>query len=82
MTTTAGHSFYIGPVGFFYDQVNDTGSWEPLVIMYICKTYYLHFCMKCKGYYFVGVCAQRGYKRHIDSPSTMSGLRYFSRQVS
>jgi hypothetical protein len=39
-------------------------------------------CMKCKGYYFVGVCAQRGYKRHIDSPSAMSGLRYFSRQVS
>jgi hypothetical protein len=31
MTTTAGHSFYIGPIGFFYNQVNDTGSWEPLV---------------------------------------------------
>jgi hypothetical protein len=31
MTTTAGHSFYIGPIGFFYYQVNDTGSWEPLV---------------------------------------------------
>ena len=30
MTTTAGHSFYIGPIGFFYNQVNDTGSWEPL----------------------------------------------------
>ena len=26
MTTTAGHSFYIGPIGFFYYQVNDTGS--------------------------------------------------------
>jgi hypothetical protein len=26
MTTTAGHSFYIGPIGSFYDQVNDTGS--------------------------------------------------------
>ena len=26
MTTTAGHSFYIGPIGFFYNQVNDTGS--------------------------------------------------------
>jgi hypothetical protein len=22
MTTTAGHSFYIGPIGFFYNQVN------------------------------------------------------------
>jgi hypothetical protein len=26
MTTTAGYSFYIGPIGFFYNQVNDTGS--------------------------------------------------------
>ena len=33
MTTTAGHSFYIGPIGSFYNQVNDTGSWEPLVII-------------------------------------------------
>jgi hypothetical protein len=32
MTTTAGHSFYIGPIVFFYNQVNDTGSSEPLVI--------------------------------------------------
>jgi hypothetical protein len=32
MTTTAGHSFYIGPIGCFYIQVNDTGSWEPLVM--------------------------------------------------
>jgi hypothetical protein len=31
MTTTAGHSFYIGLIGSFYYQVNDTGSWEPLV---------------------------------------------------
>jgi hypothetical protein len=31
MTTTAGHSFYIGPICSFYNQVNDTGSWEPLV---------------------------------------------------
>jgi hypothetical protein len=31
MNTTAGHSFYIGPIGSFYNQVNDTGSWEPLV---------------------------------------------------
>ena len=34
MTTTAGHSFYIGPIGFFYNQVNDTGSWEPLVSVF------------------------------------------------
>ena len=26
MTTTAGHRFYIGPIGSFYNQVNDTGS--------------------------------------------------------
>jgi hypothetical protein len=41
MTTTAGHSFYIGPIGFFYNQVNDTGSWEPLVgsqINLFCQT--------------------------------------------
>jgi hypothetical protein len=31
MTTTAGHSFYIEPIGFFYNQVNDTSSWEPLI---------------------------------------------------
>ena len=31
MTTTAGHSFYIEPIVFFYNQVKDTGSWEPLV---------------------------------------------------
>ena len=30
MTATAGHSFYIGS---FYNQVNDTGSWEPLVCL-------------------------------------------------
>jgi hypothetical protein len=32
MTTTAGNSFYIGPIGSFDYQVNDTGSWEPLVM--------------------------------------------------
>jgi hypothetical protein len=32
ITTTAEHSFYIGLIGSFYNQVNDTGSWEPLVI--------------------------------------------------
>ena len=26
MTTTAGHSFYIEPIGSFDNQVNDTGS--------------------------------------------------------
>jgi hypothetical protein len=26
MTTIAGHSFYVGPIGSFYNQVNDTGS--------------------------------------------------------
>jgi hypothetical protein len=26
MTTTAEHSFYIGLIGSFYNQVNDTGS--------------------------------------------------------
>jgi hypothetical protein len=33
MTTTAGHSFYIGPIGSVYNQVNDTGSSEPLVCL-------------------------------------------------
>jgi hypothetical protein len=28
----AWHSFYIGPIGSSYNQVNDTGSWEPLVL--------------------------------------------------
>jgi hypothetical protein len=49
MTTTAGHSFYIGPIGFFYNQVNDTGSWEPLVLyamFYFFMSQYL-FCRKC-----------------------------------
>ena len=32
MTTTAGHSFYIGPIGSFY---NDTGSWDPLVLFQV-----------------------------------------------
>jgi hypothetical protein len=35
MTTSAGHSFYIGPIGSFDKQVNDTGSWEPLVLLAI-----------------------------------------------
>ena len=43
MTTTAGHSFYIGPIGSFYNQVNDTGSWEPLVC--IC----VHFHISISG---------------------------------
>ena len=41
MTTTAGHSFYIGPIVFFYNQVNDTGSWEPLVVDLNSATVYL-----------------------------------------
>jgi hypothetical protein len=38
MTTTAGHSFYIGPIGSFYNQVNDAGSWEPLVFFTVTGT--------------------------------------------
>jgi hypothetical protein len=35
-----GHnSFYIGPIGSFYNQVNDTGSCEPLVNI---KLYQVH----------------------------------------
>ena len=30
----ARHSFYIGPIGSFNNQVNDTGSREPLVYIY------------------------------------------------
>jgi hypothetical protein len=33
MTTTEEHSFYIGPIVFFFKQMNDTGSWEPLVYL-------------------------------------------------
>jgi hypothetical protein len=40
MTTTAGHSFYIGPIGSFYNQINDTGSWEPLVIINISEMFH------------------------------------------
>ena len=43
MTTTSGHSFYIGPIGSFYNQVNDTGSWEPLVIIIIIVKVFLYF---------------------------------------
>jgi hypothetical protein len=46
MTTTAGHSFYIGPIGFFYNQVNDTGSSEPLVLLAI----YCHSPCEFKKY--------------------------------
>ena len=52
MTTTAGHSFYIGPIGSFYNQVNDTGSWEPLIvtsyllsIIVILFTYLIFYCI-------------------------------------
>jgi hypothetical protein len=43
MTTTAEHSFYIGPIGSFYNQVNDTRSWEPLVIYFYILFIYLYF---------------------------------------
>ena len=36
MTTTAGYSFYLRPIVFFYNQVNDTGSSEPLVQFCAC----------------------------------------------
>jgi hypothetical protein len=48
MATTAGHSFYIGPIGFFYNQVNDTGSWEPLVFLFI---FLFTFCIYRKLQY-------------------------------
>jgi hypothetical protein len=35
MTTTAGHNFYIGPIGSFYNQVNDTG-WDQLYVFWDC----------------------------------------------
>ena len=45
MTTTAGHSFYIGPIGSFHNQVNDTGSWEPLV--FVLFPYLLYTVITC-----------------------------------
>jgi hypothetical protein len=52
MTTTAGHSFYIGPIGSFYNQVNDTGSWETLVLLWnsvtalsLVKTWQKYECL-------------------------------------
>jgi hypothetical protein len=48
MTTTAGHSFYIGPIGAFYNQVNDTGSWEPLVLcLSLCYLFYQSLVQCC-----------------------------------
>ena len=51
MTTTAGHSFYKGPIVFFYYQVNDTGSWEPLVIHieHICSFFVAFFSATIDG---------------------------------
>ena len=46
MTTTAGHSFYIGPIGFFYNQVNDTGSWEPQVFFPLLSWELLEVCQR------------------------------------
>jgi hypothetical protein len=38
--------FTLGPIGSFYYQVNDTGSWEPLVVFYnlIINTLPLFHC--------------------------------------
>ena len=50
MTTTAGHSFYIGPIGSFYNQVNDTGSREALLWIICLGLDYsssLHICKIC-----------------------------------
>ena len=46
MATIAGHSFYIHvePIGSFYNQVNDTGSSEPLVF---CIYMYLITDINC-----------------------------------
>ena len=56
MTTTAGHSFYIGPIGSFYNQVNDTGSCEPLVCVMLCWSLlvllYLFFWPLCCLFFF------------------------------
>jgi hypothetical protein len=46
MTTTAGHSFYIGPIVFFYNQVNDTGSWEPPVLFVFVLTKTVNYLKK------------------------------------
>jgi hypothetical protein len=37
MTTTAGHSFYIGPIGSFYNQVNN-------LCIVVATRKLLHFC--------------------------------------
>ena len=56
MTTTAGHSFYIGTIGSFYNQVNDTGSCEPLVCVMLCWSLlvllYLFFLPLCCLFFF------------------------------
>jgi hypothetical protein len=52
-TTTAGHSFYIGPIDSFYNQANDTGSWEPLVMT--CRLFYyvIKFCHSCHLKFYI-----------------------------
>ena len=52
MTTTAGHSFCIGPIGSFYYQVNDTGSWEPLVLLLFVSYELEIFVMICQTWFF------------------------------
>jgi hypothetical protein len=55
MTTTAGHRFDIGPIGSFYNQVNDTGSWERLVIVFFNSNFILIF-LKKNYWWRVGDC--------------------------
>jgi hypothetical protein len=54
-TTTAGHSFYIGPIGSFYNQVNDTGSWELLVSL-ISPSYISSINAMTSHWKFQSVC--------------------------
>ena len=64
MTTTAGHSFYIGPIVFFYYQVNDTGSWEPLVVFLLFQGYQLK---SVSPFYFTfPVFSSPGPKVHVN----------------
>ena len=48
MTTTAGHSFYIGPIGSFYNQVNDTATLESLWYVYGLRKVLLFSMKKIK----------------------------------
>jgi hypothetical protein len=50
MTTTAGHSFYTGPIGSFYNQVNDTGSC--IVLVCFCWNRRLIWILQTKGWIY------------------------------